>query len=710
MTAVKSSRAVAEEFEDLRKRLGEAEETLRAIRSGEVDGVVVNDAQGDQLYSLEGAEHPYRLFFESMNEGTLIVAEDGLVLFSNRRFAGMLNASVETIIGQKIDAIPIPEVRACLSTLLATRGACCDPRELTVAVDGHVRTLKFEANRLSQDAGLAILVTDVTDDRARLAALAIRSKEEHESRLAALNMMEDAVSAAHALERANRDLTQEISARRTSEEANRRLATVVEQASELIVITDTRGVIEYVNPAFERITGYSRAEALGQTPRLLKSGKQDAAFYKKLWSTITAGGVWHGTFRNCRKDGSLFDEEATISPVRDREGTITNFVGIKRDVTSEKALEEQLRHSQKIEAIGTLAGGIAHDFNNLLQAMLSIVQLLKRKKVDPARLLGHLDLLEKTVRRGSGLTRQLLLFARRGISQRHTLDLNEILRDLTLFLGRVVRANIRLRIEPASAPLWINADRGQIEQVVMNLAVNAIDAMSAGGVLSVSASRDEHAAYLEVSDTGPGIPETIRHRIFEPFFTTKEAGKGTGLGLSVVYGIIDGHGGRIDVQCPAAGGTTFRIELPLQNAAAAAMTATPPAEDVPNGHGERVRLVEDDEAARESVSGILEVLGYTVVAVGAGEEAVAIDKQVTFAVLLTDSMLPGMPGMEVVRRLRERQPDIKAILMSGYATPGVIDVAVAANEFHFLQKPFELADLARTLRTVLESSDDPKRP
>jgi CheY-like chemotaxis protein len=341
--------------------------------------------------------------------------------------------------------------------------------------------------------------------------------------------------------------------------------------------------------------------------------------------------------------------------------------------------------------------------------MLSIVQLLERKGTESPRLVEHLTQLEKTIRRGSGLTRQLLLFARRETGKREDLDLNQILHDLMEFLHRVVRANVHLSVEPANVPLRISADRGQIEQVITNLAVNAIDAMPEGGTLSIVTGGDENAAWLKVSDTGTGIPETIRDRIFEPFFTTKEVGKGTGLGLSVAHGIIVAHGGRIDVECPAEGGTTFRFELPLQGPAAVD-PAVPAEEDMPNGRGERVLLVEDDQAAREGLSAILEMLGYSVVAVGAGEDAVGIDEQVPFSVVLTDSMLPGMPGIEVVRGLRERWPDIKAILMSGYTPPGASDAAIAAKEFQFLQKPFDMADLARTLHAILQPSRTPERP
>jgi two-component system cell cycle sensor histidine kinase/response regulator CckA len=700
--------AARSEIEDLRTRLAEAEETLRAIRSGEVDGIVVSRPGGDQLYTLNGAEHAYRVFVEAMSEGALTVSADGLVLFCNLRFAQLLNVSLKAIVGQKIDAIPQPAVRTCLDTLLTTVGTGCDSLEVSHGLEGEVRILKFVANRVSSDASLAILVTDVTELRAREAALRRFNEEVRQSRLAALNMMEDATSAARALELANRDLELQIAERKKSDEAHRRLATVVEQAAESIVITELDGTIVYVNPAFERSSGYTTEEVIGKNPRIFNSGKQTVEFYKQLWATIGEGGVWQGHFINLRKDQSQYEEEATISPVRDASGTIINYAAIKRDVTVEVALADQLLHAQKIEAIGTLAGGVAHDFNNLLQAMLSIVQLLKRKIAESPSQVDHLKQLEKTIRRGSNLTRQLLLFARREISRRETIDLNEILRDLLEFLRRVVRANVRLNVEPADVPLWISADRGQIEQVIMNLAVNAIDAMSGQGLLSLVAGRDGGVAWLEVSDTGTGIPETIRDRIFEPFFTTKEAGKGTGLGLSVVHGIVTAHGGRIDVECPPAGGTKFRIELPLRTPAAELDTTAPSEEDVPDGHGERVLLVEDEEAAREGLSGILEMLGYSVVAVGTGEEAVA--QPAPFSVVLTDFMLPGIPGIEVVRKLRERWPDLKAILMSGYAAANVIEASVAANEFQFLQKPFDMDDLARTLRAVLHPMGAVGRP
>lgn len=727
MGTIGPSPATTREIEDLRMRLEEAEQTLRAIRSREADGVVVAGPRGDLVHMLPGAEQSYRLFVEEMSEGAVVIAASGLILLCNRRFAQFLNVPVEAIVGQTIDSIPSPEVRSCLATLLKRVGTQSDGA--CISHYGAERLLEFVANRVPADASTAVLVTDVTESRTRevdlrrlneqtehrvrerTEALARTVEELRNARLAALNLMEDAVSAARSLERANRELELQIAEVRRSDEAQRRLATIVEQAAETIVVTDLAGTITYVNPAFERVTGYTREEAIGQNPRILKSGKQTTEFYQQLWTTIEAGGVWQGHFINRRKDGTLYEEEATISPVRDASGTIINHVAIKRDVTEEVALGAQLLHAQKIEAIGTLAGGVAHDFNNLLQAMLSFVGLLKRRGLESPRYLEHLSQLELTIRRGAYLTRQLLLFARSEMSHRESVDLNQIVRDMAPFLRRVVRANIHLSVEPGDAPLRIDADHTQIEQVIMNLAVNSVDAMPEGGALSVATGRDENAVWLTISDTGTGIPETIRERIFEPFFTTKAVGKGTGLGLSVAHGIIVAHGGRIGIECPkGGGGTTFRIELPLLSPAEGLKAAEPSEVDVPNGRGERVLLVEDEPTAREGLTGILEMLGYSVSAVGSGEEAVGMDAQRPFSVLLTDYMLPGIPGIEVIRGLRERWPDMKVILMSGYSAPDAVETAVAANDLQFLQKPFDMARLARTLHEALQPPGAAERP
>ncbi|MCX6905169.1 MAG: PAS domain S-box protein, partial [Verrucomicrobia bacterium] len=342
-----------------------------------------------------------------------------------------------------------------------------------------------------------------------------------------------------------RDITE----RRQAEEAQARLATAVEQAAETMMITDANGTILYANPAFEKTTGYTRQEALGQNSRLLKSGKHDAEFYQRMWAMLTAGQVWSGHIINQRKDGTLYEEDATISPVFNAAGRIVNYVAVKRDVTREMALEAQYRQAQKMEAIGQLAGGVAHDFNNILAAFMMHLGLLRERSDLDAEIREDLQELESGARRAASLTRQLLMFSRRSVMQAKPLDLNEVIEDLLKMLRRLIGEHIRLQFHAGPALPRTQADAGMLEQVVMNLSINARDAMPQGGCLTLSTSVMEFNAAqaaldtdrrpgrfvrLSVADTGTGMNKATCDRLFEPFFTTKEVGKGTGLGLATV--------------------------------------------------------------------------------------------------------------------------------------------------------------------------------
>jgi two-component system cell cycle sensor histidine kinase/response regulator CckA len=498
-------------------------------------------------------------------------------------------------------------------------------------------------------------------------------------------------------------VVRDISERKRTEEIRTRLATAVEQAAEVIVITDTEGTIQYVNPAFERVTGYSAAEAVGGNSRLLKSGVHGVQFYEAMWRTVTRGGVWSGHFVNRRKDGTLYEEEATISPIRDAAGAIVNFVAVKRDVTKEVQLAQQLRESQKLQAVGQLAGGVAHDFNNLLQAVVGTVEVLRRRGDEPEVLAKAVAELELDVRRGAALARQLLLFAHRGVVKTERVDLNDVVRGTEQLLRRLLREDIRIAIELAPEPLPVDADKGQFEQVLVNLAVNAVDAMPAGGCLTIRTSRAAgDDAVLEVQDTGFGIPEELQPRIFEPFFTTKGAEKGIGLGLSVVHGIVTGHGGTIAVASRPGQGTTFRIALPYRDSGVGPRAVRTVAAPAPSyGGSKRVLLVEDEPGARDGLQQALIALGCATVAVASGEEAVALPAVPAFDVLLTDLMLPGLHGGEVAAALRARWPRIEVIVMSGYAEDEAIRRGVFEGKVRFLQKPFDMAALAREMGAVL---------
>jgi two-component system, cell cycle sensor histidine kinase and response regulator CckA len=512
-------------------------------------------------------------------------------------------------------------------------------------------------------------------------------------------------------------IASDITGRKESEREKTRLATALEQTAESIIITDLAGAILYVNPACERITGYTRGELLGQNPRLLKSGKQDAAFYQALWETLGRGEVWHGHLVNRRKDGMLYEEDATISPVRDAGGKVVNFMAIKLDVTREVELEGQFRQAQKLEAIGQLAGGVAHDFNNILAAMLMQVELLATSDHGPGELQTGLDQIRLSAERAANLTRQLLLFSRKQVMQLRVLDLNELVSHLARMLHRIIGEDVQMQLRLHSAPLLTRADAGMLEQVLLNLAVNARDAMPNGGRLLIETAEKQVDAgfagarpgltpgrhvWLSVTDTGSGIPREVLPRIFEPFFTTKGAGKGTGLGLATVFGIVKQHRGWIEVISEPAQGANFQIYLPASDAAAPERTA---AVAKPDGGTETILLVEDDPAVRAAAQTLLELHGYIVLEAASGDEALEVWEKAGAAValLLTDLVMPGeLSGQQLARKLQSARPELKVIFTSGYSA----EIAGKGIELwggeNFVQKPFSPNQLLQTLRRSLD--------
>ena len=480
-------------------------------------------------------------------------------------------------------------------------------------------------------------------------------------------------------------------------------STIMEAAANAIVVTDTSGIIRWVNPAFTRLTGYTEEEAVGQSTRILKSGAQPPALYAELWRTVLGGQVWRGEIVNRRKDGSHYHEQMTITPVRGPGGAVTHFVAIKEDVSDRWQMEARLRDAQRLEAVGRLAGGVAHDFNNLLQAMLGIAELVRVQDAgtgDPAERLGEL---EELLRRGAQLTRQLLLFSRREEPRVERFDLNVVVEDTAKLLRRLLRENVELRLELTAEPLFIVADRAQLGQVWMNLAVNAADAMPEGGTLTVRSGVEGDAhVWFSVEDTGHGIPENVRDHIFEPFFTTKGAYSGTGLGLAVVHGIVTGHGGRVEVASEAGRGTVFRVVLPRRAGSHEEQEPVRAAAAVPRGRGERVLLVEDHEAVRRTFERLLGGLGYAVTAVESAEAVDQLSDHPGFQLMLTDMMLPGASGAELAERVHDRWPDLRVVFMSGYTEDEVIRQRAASGAVRYLQKPVDLETLAREVRSALD--------
>lgn len=501
-------------------------------------------------------------------------------------------------------------------------------------------------------------------------------------------------------------------------QVQQQLSAAIEEAGETIVITDTAGTIVYVNPAFERITGYSQAEALGQNPRMLKSGRHDEVFYRQLWATLQSGEAWHGHLINRKKDGSLYTEEATISPVYGQGGVIVNYVAVKRDVTRELRREEQLRQAQKMEAVGRLAGGVAHDFNNLLTAISGYTGLLLARFPNPADPIRQdLEQIQKAGERAASLTRQLLAFSRKQVLQPEVIDLNGTVADMDDMLRRLLGEDIDIRTDLAPGLGRVLADRGQLEQVILNLAVNARDAMPGGGRLTIETANvvlDEAYAgqqvevrpgpyvRLAVSDTGAGMGPEVLSYLFEPFFSTKGQ-QGTGLGLATVHGIIKQSGGHIDVYSEQGYGTTFNVYLPRLEEDPAVRPQGMAWPAIPGGT-ETILVVEDEGRVRELVTRALEGRGYTVFAASSPDEALQIGRQEPGPIhlLLTDVIMPGMNGRALAEQLTLIRPKIKVLYMSGYTDSAIIHHGVLEPGVAFIQKPFSLAAIAVKVRETLD--------
>jgi two-component system cell cycle sensor histidine kinase/response regulator CckA len=502
--------------------------------------------------------------------------------------------------------------------------------------------------------------------------------------------------------------------RRRSEARLRQLSQAVEQSPAVVMITDERGRIEYANPRFTEVTGYTLEETIGQNPRLLKSGETSAEEYRVLWDTIANGGIWRGEFRNRRKDGSLFWEDASISGIRSAAGRITHYVAVKEDITerkrSQQSLEEaqaQLARAQKMDAVGRLAGGVAHDFNNLLGVIRGHADLLALELPDghPGR--TRLDQIQKSTDRAAGLARQLLAFGRKQTLRLALLRLEAVVVEAEKMLRRVIGEDVELGVdlEPGLPPVL--ADSLQIEQVLLNLAVNARDAMPGGGRLSFKVASEitqgaRRRVVLSVADTGCGMDEETLGHIFEPFFTTKEVGKGMGLGLASVYGIVSQLGGEIQVSSTPGEGTTFRIFLPAVEGVSDVAPA-PPKSRAGKGGGEVVLVVEDEDGLRGLIVELLESLGYRVLQAARGAEALEIARRHPGRIdlLLTDVVMPGQNGRELARQLRGLRPEIRVVMMSGYATDALAGENGMPAATRLLNKPFSQEDLASTLREAL---------
>jgi two-component system, cell cycle sensor histidine kinase and response regulator CckA len=638
-------------------------------------------------------------------------------------------------------------------------------------------------------------------------------------------------------------LRESIGARRLVEQQLRLQASALESAANSIIVTGRDGAIQWVNPAFTRATGYTLEEALGNTPRILKSGKHDASFYEKLWKTILSGEVWQGETTNRRKDGSLYVEETTITPVRSADGEISNFIAIKvdvterkraefalreaeeqyrtifeensigicnsaadgrylsvnpafarifgydspeemlfrvpnaksvyvdpnrrreigrelreqgksenseiqvyrkdgskiwlrasvraarnadggllyyvgsaEDITEQRRLEEQFRQAQKMEAVGLLAGGIAHDFNNLLGVILGNADLLL--EATPSNAQQHYaEEIKKAGGRAAQLTRQLLTFSRKQVLYPTILDLNAIVHDFGKILQRLIGEDVQIVTDLGKELGSVRADRGQMEQILMNLATNARDAMPNGGKFTIRTENAELGAadvarypyvrpgrYIRVSmsDTGMGMSAAVQARVFEPFFTTKQQGRGTGLGLATVYGIVKQSAGYIWIASEPGAGASFDIYLPRLNEKA--LPLVPDLEvrtESPRGT-ETIFLLEDEDSLRKVTCEFLTASGYRVLQAGRGDQAIGIAEQYkpSIHLIVSDVVLPDMSGPSIVARMQALHPEAKVLYVSGYAEVPVAQQLIDQGAI-LMQKPVWRKDLLRKIHEML---------
>ncbi len=508
-----------------------------------------------------------------------------------------------------------------------------------------------------------------------------------------------------------------------------RLAAAVDQAAEAVLTTD-HGLISYVNPAFSRITGLAADEVVGRSPDALRPYLGDER--AELSDALVRGGTWQGRFALTRADGSSVQVDMAISPVRDPSGAVAGSVAVVRDTSHEQALEAQLIQAQRMEAIGRLAGGVAHDFNNILTAISGFAELAATE-VDPADpVAADIDQIIKSSDRAASLTRSLLAFSRRQVMQPRMLDLNEVLGGLAPMLERIIGEDVRLSVVPSPALGVTLADRAQLEQVVLNLAVNARDAMPGGGRLTIATGNaDLDADYalahvgatvgphvkLVVSDTGVGMTAEVMEHAFEPFFTTKARGKGTGLGLSTVIGIVAQSGGSVDVESAPGKGSVFTIYLPRLDGTVAPSESAD-AENPSIGGHETILVAEDEEAVRNFVVRVLRQAGYRVLHASNGQEALTLAEPVPrLDLLFTDMVMPGMSGPELVEKLQAVRPGVRTLLASGYAGEALDLEATGEVPGPYLPKPFTAEALLARVRLALDAARDgtdressPKRP
>jgi two-component system cell cycle sensor histidine kinase/response regulator CckA len=509
--------------------------------------------------------------------------------------------------------------------------------------------------------------------------------------------------------------------RQAAEQSLSKLPCAVEHSADTILVTNSEGIIEFVNPAFEAVTGYSQTELMGKSQSILTSELQAPLLYRELWETIRSGDAKGSIVVKRKKNGEVYYVDESVSPIRNAAGAITHFVSNGRDLSERLRIEAELLQSQKMDAIGRLAGGVAHDFNNLLTIITSYSELALDTVAPGSSTQTGLQEILSAAHRAAELTRQLLAFGRKQPQALRVAEINPVVSGIVKGLHRLIGEDIELLFIPGAGLGRVRLDPVQIEQVLMNMAANSRDAMPQGGRCTIETTSvhldgqyvDRKRAIIPIgryvvitiSDTGDGIPAEHLAHVFEPFYTTKAAGKGTGLGLATVYGIVKQNHGYIWVYSEPGMGTTFKIYLPcVQEHAGSVEVSDHIAIETVRGT-ETVLLVEDEEALRRAAAEFLKLCGYRVLQAKDGLDAIAVSKNHGSAIhlVVTDVVMPHMSGGQLAKELETLSPETRVMFVSGYTGQTVVDHKVVDVESNFLQKPFTLKQLARKARMVLDS-------
>lgn len=673
---------------ELRARLQEAEETLDAIRQGEVDAVVVGGPSGTRVYTLENADRPYRVLVEKMQEGAVTLSRDGTILYCNERFAGLVGIVRENMIGSKIELILPPGERAIFAKLLELGTSSGTELTLISPSGARISVLVSFANvTVAEDVPTVVcaVFTDQTLTRQRNDELTL----------------------------ANARLGQEIEDRRRAEES-------------LFVALDAAGM---GNWDFDLTTGLMQRSARYEDI----FGRRDAATQLRIEAALDYflpedRAEVQAAFDSAQKHGHISFEKRirrsedgvvrwihVIGRTYYREGKAVRIAGVVSDVTDRRLMDEQLRHAQKMEALGQLTGGVAHDFNNLLMVIGGSLEMLGNRISHDERTQKYLSAAKLGVSRGEKLNQQLLAFSRHQDLRVEPVSVEERLETFRVLLDRAIGETIRIEIKRSAHTWHCLTDPHQLETAILNLAINARDAMPHGGTLTLSTRPQQVDArshvpsetkpgdyvVVEVSDTGTGMSPEIVDRVFEPFFTTKGVGHGTGLGLSQVYGFAKQSGGFVSIDSTPGQGTSVRIYLPRTESRLLMPDAQPDGDATAQGQG-IVLLVEDDEDVRNVAHAMLEDLGYTVRGAENAQRALEMLRvDAAVDLVFSDVIMPGgMNGAQLATLLRAEYPAIPVLLCSGY-TAQHLSAEVTLGDIRCLRKPYTTTELAEAVAATI---------